>query len=54
MCADGFTGIKESIQVAFPNTEYQSSVFQSDQALLKALYLATKTAYQVAQMLGLA
>ncbi len=22
MCADGLTGIKESIQIAFPNTEY--------------------------------
>ena len=23
LCADGLTGIKESINVAFPNTEYQ-------------------------------
>ncbi len=26
MCADGLTGIKESIQIAFPNTEYQRCI----------------------------
>ena len=54
ICADGLTGIKEAIAAAFPDTEYQRclvhqvrrlnaqwSVFPSDQALLKALYLST-------------
>lgn len=26
LCADGLTGIKESISVAFPNTEYQRCI----------------------------
>ena len=26
LCADGLTGIKESINVAFPNTEYQRCI----------------------------
>ncbi len=26
MCADGLTGIKESIQIAFPDTEYQRCI----------------------------
>jgi len=26
MCANGLGGIKESIQVAFPNTEYQRCI----------------------------
>lgn len=52
ICADGFTGIKEAINTAYSQTEYQrcivhqvrntlKSVLPSDQALLKALYLAT-------------
>ena len=41
ICADGLTGTKEAITAAFPKTDYQRSVFPSDQALLKALYLST-------------
>lgn len=37
MCADGLSRIKESIAVAYPDTEYQPSYT----ALLNALYLAT-------------
>ena len=40
ICADGLSGIKEAINAAFPLNK-QRSVFPSDTALLKALYLAT-------------
>ena len=40
ICADGLSGIKEAINAAFPLNK-QRSVFPSDMALLKALYLAT-------------
>ena len=39
-CTDGLSGIKEAINAAFPLNK-QRSVFPSDTALLKALYLAT-------------
>lgn len=29
LCADGLTGIRESIAVAFPNTEYQRCISTS-------------------------
>lgn len=35
MCADGLTGIKESIQVAFPNTEYQRCIVHQVRNTLK-------------------
>ena len=35
MCADGLSGIKESIQVAFPNTEYQRCIVHQVRNTLK-------------------
>jgi transposase-like protein len=35
MCADGLNGIKESIQVAFPNTEYQRCIVHQVRNTLK-------------------
>ena len=37
MCADGLTGIKESIQIAFPNTEYQRCIIHQAKNTLKYL-----------------
>ena len=35
LCADGLTGIKESISVAFPNTEYQRCIVHQVRNTLK-------------------
>jgi transposase-like protein len=35
MCADGLSGIKESIQIAFPNTEYQRCIVHQVRNTLK-------------------
>ena len=35
ICADGLTGIKESINVAFPNTEYQRCIVHQVRNTLK-------------------
>lgn len=35
LCADGLTGIKESINVAFPNTEYQRCIVHQVRNTLK-------------------
>lgn len=35
MCADGLTGIKESIAIAFPNTEYQRCIVHQVRNTLK-------------------
>ena len=40
LCADGLTGIKESINVAFPNTEYQRCIVHQVRNTLK--YVADK------------
>lgn len=40
LCADGLTGIKESISVAFPNTEYQRCIVHQVRNTLK--YVADK------------
>lgn len=40
LCADGLTGIKESINVAFPNTEYQHCIVHQVRNTLK--YVADK------------
>ena len=40
LCADGLTGIKESINVAFPNTEYQRCIIHQVRNTLK--YVADK------------
>lgn len=40
VCADGLTGIKESIAVAFPNTEYQRCLVHQVRSTLK--YVADK------------
>lgn len=40
LCADGLTGIKESIEVAFPNTEYQRCIVHQVRNTLK--YVADK------------
>jgi transposase-like protein len=40
LCADGFSGIKESINVAFPNNEYQRCIVQQVCNTLK--YVADK------------
>ena len=35
LCADGLTGIKESINVAYPNTEYQRCIVHQVRNTLK-------------------
>jgi putative transposase len=46
LCADGLTGIKESISVAFPNTEYQRCIVHQVRNTLK--YVADKDKKQFA------
>lgn len=45
MCADGLTGIKESIAVAFPNTEYQRCVVHQVRNTLKHVPYKDKKAF---------
>ena len=45
MCADGLTGIKESIAVAFPNTEYQRCIVHQVRNTLKHVPYKEKKAF---------
>lgn len=45
MCADGLTGIKESIAVAFPNTEYQRCIVHQVRNTLKHVPYKDKKAF---------
>ena len=45
MCADGLTGIKESIAVAFPNTEYQRCIVHQVRNTLKHVLYKDKKAF---------
>lgn len=47
LCADGLTGIKESIAVAFPNTEYQRCIVHQVRNTLK--YVADRDKKEFAQ-----
>ena len=51
LCADGLTGIKESISVAFPNTEYQRCIFNQVRNTLK--YVSYKPRKEFAKDLKL-
>src|SRR3712207_4583259 len=48
ICADGLTGIKESINVAFPNTEYQRCIVHQVRNTLK--YVSYKDKKEFAEI----
>ena len=47
ICADGLTGIKESINVAFPNTEYQRCIVHQVRNTLKYVSYKNKKEFAV-------